>query len=853
MRQLKYAHSFEVVSNLPEHLRSLQKLAMNYRWTWDLGAQSVFRDVDSALWDEVEHNPLMLLRRLGPERQQRLASDKLFLSKLQTAVDDLDRYMAALTWFDGAYPGERERTTIAYFCAEFGLNECLPIYSGGLGLLAGDHLKAASDLGLPLVGVGLLYSRGYFRQALTEDGWQKEIYPEYDFYQYPLTLVRGADEQPLQVLVEFPDRSVAVQIWKAQVGRTELYLLDSNILANSPVDQEITDNLYGGDENMRIRQELILGIGGLKALAAMGIKPSVCHMNEGHAAFLTLERLGTFMQENNVDLKTARQVTVAGNVFTTHTPVPAGFDVFQPGLLQKYLLKKTQEIGLDFQDFLEYGRMNPEDAAEPFNMAILAMTGANHVNGVSKLHAEVSRAMFASRWDDYTVNEVPIDAITNGIHTATWMGDRMAALLDKHMGEGWRTDPSSPVVWEGVAAIPDDELWELREDSRGDLVRYVRRRTLKTLQKRRAGRTEQSETGSLLDPRVLTIGFARRFATYKRATLLFSDRERLKRILNHGERPVQFIFAGKSHPKDDGGKKLIQEIANFIRNEGGASRMVFLEDYDIDVARHMVQGVDVWLNNPRRPMEASGTSGMKVVPNGGLNCSILDGWWAEGYQPGLGWAIGDGGEDSDSMRQDWDESRDLYQLLEQDLAPLFYSRNENGIPAGWVQMMRQSMRSLAPQFSTARMVREYTDRFYMPSNQTFHALQENGCARAKAALEWRKRVREAWPSVAIRSVQDTVHAQQITGDEFSITANVELGSLSSGEVRVQAITGMVGPNRELLDTEVFDMTDKGNGVFEVTLPCRQPGHHGYVCRVVPFHEDVRVATELPVVCWQNVG
>ncbi len=856
MRTLKYAHSFEVVSELPEHLNSLHKLAMNFRWTWDLRAQEVFAEVDPQLWEQVEHNPLQLLRRLSPERQKRLASDKLFLGKLKMAEDDLDRYMSASTWFDENHGDEKARTKIAYFCAEFGLNECLPIYSGGLGLLAGDHLKAASDLGIPLVGVGLLYSRGYFRQVLNDDGWQTENYPQYDFYQYPLQLVRGADEQPLQVQIEFPDRNVTVQIWKAQVGRVELYLLDSNILANQAIDQGITDNLYGGDEHMRIRQEMVLGVGGLRALDALGIAPSVCHMNEGHAAFLTLERLKQFMEEHKVDLKTARQVTVAGNVFTTHTPVPAGFDVFRPELLQQYLLKKIQGIGLDFQDFLEYGRMNPENPQEPFNMAILAMTGANYVNGVSRLHAEVSREMFADRWDDFTVQEVPIDAITNGVHTATWLGERTANLLDKHLGPNWRDDSSDPEMWRLASEMPEEDLWELREDSRADFVRYVRRRQMRSLQKKNAGKHEIADAGSLLDPRLLTIGFARRFATYKRASLLFSDRERLKQILFHNERPVQMVFAGKSHPKDDGGKKLIQDITKFIRHEGGSPRMVFLEDYDIEVARHLVQGVDVWLNNPRRPMEASGTSGMKVVPNGGLNLSILDGWWAEGYQPGNGWAIGDGREDPDQMRQDWNESRALYQLIEQELAPAFYNRNENGVPTAWVQMMRQSMRQLAPRFSTARMVREYTQRFYMPASNAFFALQENNCQRAKDALVWRKRVRDAWPSVSIRQVADDISAQKNVGEEFKITAYVALGSLSPGDVRVQALVGTVGANRELQEYSVTDMTHTGQQgdttVFEATLMSAHAGHRGYICRVVPFHEDVKVATELPVICWQNV-
>jgi starch phosphorylase len=855
MRTLKYAQSFEVISDLPEHLESLHKLAMNFRWTWNLEAGQVFQEVDPQLWEQVEHNPLMLLRRLTPERQSRLASDNLFLGKLKLALEDLDRYMAAETWFDKKFAGERERTKIAYFCAEFGLNECLPIYSGGLGLLAGDHLKAASDLGIPLVGVGLLYSRGYFRQQLTEDGWQQENYETYDFYGYPITLLRGADDQPLKVTVEFPDRVVSVQIWKAQVGRVELYLLDSNILSNQSVDQGITDTLYGGDEHMRIRQEMVLGIGGLKALKLLGIHPSVCHMNEGHAAFLTIERLRQFMDQNNCDLRTARKVSVAGNVFTTHTPVPAGFDVFRPELLKQYMARNIESVGLDFEDFLTYGRMNPEVREEPFNMAILAMENANYVNGVSKLHAEVSREMFADRWDEFPVQEVPIDAVTNGVHTSSWLGQRTAELLDRHLGPTWRDDPSSRELWQQVSEIPAEDLWELRESSRADFVRFARKRTMRNLQRKNASKDQIAAAGSILDPRILTIGFARRFATYKRAFLLFSDKERLKAMLYHTDRPIQFVFAGKSHPKDDGGKKLIQDITNFIRHEGGSPRMVFLEDYDIEIARNMIQGVDVWLNNPRRPMEASGTSGMKVVPNGGLNCSILDGWWAEGYAPGTGWAIGDDREDNDHFRQDWNDSRALYQILEQEIAPKFYSRDENGIPQAWVGMMRNSMRDLAPAFSTARMLREYTTRFYMPASTKYWELQENNLVRAKDALGWRKRIRDNWNSVKIVGVEDSSHALKKVGEQFTIKAIVNLGDLNPDEVRVQVIWGTVGSNRSLTEYNVEDMIHSGKSgdkhTYELYLSCQIPGHRGYICRVVPDHEDVRVATELPLITWQT--
>ncbi len=854
MRHLKYAHSYEVVFDLPEALRPLRKLALNFRWTWHHDTQSLFREADRVLWEEVEHNPIQLINRLGPDALQRLSIDPLFLAKLKHCEKDLDDYLAASTWFDKERPGGRDNTLIAYFCAEFGIVESLPIYSGGLGVLAGDHLKAASDLGLPLVGVGLLYGRGYFRQVLNHDGWQQEVYEQYDFYRLPLQLVRDADEQPLRISVELPDRIVTCHVWLASVGRIKLILLDSNVLENEPTDQGITDTLYGGDEEMRIRQEMILGIGGMKALLAMGLNPTVCHMNEGHAAFQSVERLRSFMAEHQCDFRTARQVVVAGNVFTTHTPVPAGFDLFGADLLEKYLAKSVAQLNVPFPEFLKLGRMDPENVGEKFNMAVLAMETANSINGVSKLHAAVSREMFGVRWPQYPSDEVPVEAVTNGIHSMTWMSWRMADLMDRFVGPKWRDDPTDAEVWERISEIPDADLWEMRENQRADFVRFCRQRLLKSARRRSGSPLDLKST--ILDPRVLTFGFARRFATYKRASLLFSDRERLQAILNHPERPVQFVFAGKSHPRDDGGKKLIQDIVQYIQGEGGRSRMVFLEDYDMDVARQLVQGVDVWLNNPRRPMEASGTSGMKVVPNGGLNCSILDGWWAEGYRPGAGWAIGDTTESPDHGHQDWLDSRSLYHLIETEIAPKFYQRNEAGIPTQWLQMMKHSMRELAPRFSTARMVREYAKKFYFPSSDAFNNLRANGLERAMAALDWRKRVRDAWPNVEfVKSESDGKTINRL-GQSFNIKASVQLGDLRPDEVAVQAIVGRVAANRELIDTEVHNLShsgeDSGAQIFEGVIECHKHGHWGYLLRVIPHHADVHVPSELALVCWEPV-
>lgn len=852
MKYPKFSHAFEVVADLPPTLAALDKLSRNFRWSWHHETRDLFRSIDKPLWDECEHNPIRFLAEVPRERIDRLESDSGFLSRLAEVEADLDAYMSSKTWYEGQ---QTDPGPFAYFCFEFGITEGLPIYSGGLGVLAGDHLKAASDLGIPLVGVGLLYARGYFRQSLDHNGWQQEFYPQYDFYQMPLELMRGADDQPIRIAVEFPDRTVTLQVWKAQVGRIPLYLLDSNVLENQPQDQNTTDTLYGGDEEMRIRQEIILGIGGMKALQAIGIKPTVCHMNEGHAAFLSLERIRQFMQEHSCDFRTARQAIVVGNVFTTHTPVPAGFDLFTPPLLEKYLAKTVAELGITTTDFMRLGRIDPENQGEAFNMAVLAMENADHVNGVSKLHAAVSRNMFQQRWPEYPENEIPIEPITNGIHTMTWVGRSMATLFDEYLGPLWRREPHNPSAWAEVDSIPDAELWAAQEDQRGSLVRYVRRRLLRKLEWQASGKTERGIINSVLDPRILTIGFARRFATYKRATLMLTDKERFLRLLNHQERPVQIIISGKAHPRDDGGKALIQDLVRFINESGARNRVVFLEDYDMGVARSMVQGVDLWLNNPRRPMEASGTSGMKVVPNGGLNCSILDGWWDEGYSPEVGYKIGDRAEYSDQGHQDWLDSRSLYQLIETDIAPKFYHRVDDGLPTEWISMIKKSIQRLAPEFSTSRMVKDYAQKFYIPASLAFRNMESGDLSNARETLAWRDRIRSNWSQVSITQASDSAKKRNALGREFELEASVSLGGLNASDVIVQAVVGKIGPNRDLTDTEVIELQERGseNGTsrYSGTIKCTKPGYCGYILRVIPRNRNISVSSELKLVCWER--
>lgn len=857
MKHLKYAHCFEVLSDLPDPLQVLKKIVLNFRWTWHDETQSLFKEMDRRLWESVGHNPFLLLNSLSRESLNLLAQNEVFLEKLKLCEEDLDRYMSAKTWFDETYPDAKENMHVGYFCAEFGLSECLPIYSGGLGILGGDHLKAASDLGIPLTGVGLVYSRGYFQQFLNPSGWQQEYYPQYNFYEMPLELIYGSDQQPIYIFVEFPDRVVTCQIWKAQVGRTALYLLDSNVLENAPSDQSITDTLYGGDAEMRLRQEMILGIGGLKALHALGIHPTVCHMNEGHSAFLILERLRLFMEEHKCSYPLARQAVVSGNVFTTHTPVPAGFDLFEPAMIERYFKKTIEQMGMTLEDFLKMGRMDPEKKDTPFNMAVLAMQNSNHVNGVSPLHTKVTQSLFQDHWPNYPEEDVPAESVSNGIHLMSWIHPQMSSLLDRYVGQSWREQPADPKSWTKIDDIPDFELWELREFLRNEFVRFCRKRLQKNVLHPTSKVMTPSELSNILDPRILTIGFAKRFATYKRGNLLFKDKERLNAMLFHHERPVQIVFAGKSHPKDDGGKHIIQDIMNFIHEEGGRARVVFIEDYDIEVARMMVQGVDLWLNLPRRPHEASGTSGMKAATNGVLHCSTLDGWWEEAYQPGLGWVIGNGSEYADTAYQDWLDSLSLYHLLETEIIPKFYNRTDNGIPEEWISIIKKSMKALVPYYSTHRMVQEYFEKIYYPSSETHNRLKVDHLQGAREALNWRKKIRASWDKVKIEKVTDNAKRVNSLGSAMMVEVYLRLGDLVPQDVKVQVVFGKISVNLELKDTTIYDLKsvgcEDGLCIFQGNLKCDQSGHYGYIVKVVPWHENVRVEMELPLVTWEPMN
>ncbi len=701
---------------LPPQLARLGDLAGNLRWTWDHEAVDLFRRLDPERWEQTNHNPLLTIAGLDDAKLQTLADDRDYLADLERASAGLDAYLAdAATWFAAkGVPVDGPR--VAYFSMEFGLHESLPIYSGGLGVLAGDHLKSSSDLGVPLVALGLFYNKGYFRQQLDASGWQQDGDEDNAPDHLPVTPVLGPDGMPLSIEIALEGRRAVLRAWQLRVGRIDLYLLDSNQPENDEEDRRLTTRLYGGEIGVRIRQEIILGIGGCRLLEALGLTPDVYHMNEGHAAFLVLERIRRMMEREGISFGEARERLRPTFIFTTHTPVAAGHDYFSPDLMERHFGDYVGQLGLSMHELFALGRHNPDDYREYFCMTILALKHAVHSNGVSRLHGVVSRQQWRSLWPGLSEEDVPIESITNGVHLPSFVSEELSGLYARHLGIAPGTAPTDPVAWEPILRVPDDELWAAHTHGRARLVTYVNDRI--RAQDIAHGRVGNGET---FDPQALTIGFARRFATYKRAALLMRDPERLARILNNAKRPVQIIFAGKAHPRDDGGKSLIQRIVQLSGEEPFRHRVVFLEGYDIGVARLMVQGVDVWLNTPQRPYEASGTSGMKAAANGGLNCSTLDGWWVEAHDTAqargveIGWSIGGTETFENAEHQAYLDVESLYTLLEREVVPAFYERGLDGVPHGWTARMKHSIAQLAPYFNTGRMVGEYTERFYLPA------------------------------------------------------------------------------------------------------------------------------------------
>jgi len=860
--------SFTVLPALPEPLKDLEVIARNMFWSWNSEFVELFKRVDTTLWSSCGHNPVRLLGSISQAKLDALAENKGFLGQLQRASEKLRLYLTKPTWYEKVC-SKSDEPTVAYFSAEFGLHECLPIYAGGLGILAGDHLKSASDLGVPLVGVGLLYQKGYFRQYLNIDGWQQEIYVENDFYNMPIDLVRKESGRPLTISVEYPGRCVIAQIWHVAIGRVELYLLDTNVHANAPMDRMITSSLYGGDRELRIRQEIMLGIGGLKALSAMGIRPAVCHMNEGHAAFMALERIRELRSEQNMTFDEAVEAARAGNVFTIHTPVKAGLDEFRVELMDKYFGSYFPKLGINRKRFLALGRVLPDDDSEPFKMPVLALRLSSCANGVSKLHGRISRGIWGSIWPGVPHDEIPIISITNGIHAKNWVADDIDSLYEKYLGPHWADEGMSKAIWEGIDQMPDEEIWRAHQRCKDELIVFARSRLKAQMQRRGTYHTELNHAEEVLDPEALTIGFARRFASYKRGNLLLRDPQRLTQLLTNQSRPIQIIFAGKAHPKDTEGKDIIRQIVHFAGQQSVRRRIVFLEDYDMDIARALVRGVDLWLNNPRRPMEASGTSGMKAAVNGVLNISTSDGWWCEGYTRGGGWVIGASETYDDSDYQDLVESQAIYDLLENEVIPLFYTRTVDNLPRAWIHRVKTSIKWIAPRFNTHRMVAEYTRRFYNLATAKWRFLTAEACTKAKAISNWKSAVREAWPEFSVKDVIMEVHngdgskqlnpkqPQLKVGSQLSVRALVRLGKASPSDVSVELYHGPVDTWDNIRDGASVHMDyerpadETGEHWFAGSMPCTKTGQQGVAVRILPRHTDLANPYEMGLILWET--
>ncbi len=839
-------HRFTVLPTVPDALAPLRILAHNLRWSWHPPTQELFRAIDPAGWEASGRNPLRMLNETDARVLEQAAADPGFLASQQAVIEDLERYLAEPRWYQTL---ANAPARIAYFSPEFGVSEVLPQYSGGLGVLAGDHLKAASDLGVPVVGVGLFYRSGYFRQTLTADGRQQEAYPAFNPQELPLELVTDAAGKPLRVSVGLPEAVLHAQVWRAEIGRAPLLLLDSDVDDNGPAERAVTDRLYGGGGEHRLRQEILLGIGGVRALDALGIQPQVFHTNEGHAGFLGLERIRRLTEAQGLDPATAIETVRAGTIFTTHTPVSAGIDRFPRSFIERYFGPGGVDTGLEVEQIMDLGA-EPDGDRSTFNMAVMGLRLAQRANGVSRLHGRVSRDMFRGLWPGFEAAEVPVGHVTNGVHAGTWVNPEWTGLLERHLGADFA---SADRPWTGLLEVPDEDVWEVRRLARERLVDDVRARLKRAWRARGASEGQLGWISRAFDPEVLTVGFARRVPSYKRLTLLLQNEERLTRLLLDEERPIQLLIAGKAHPADEGGKQLIADFARFAADAKVRHRVAFLPDYDMAMARTLVAGADVWLNNPLRPYEACGTSGMKAALNGCLNLSIRDGWWDELYDGHNGWAIPSADDPTiEPDRRDQLEAAAIYDLLEHEVLPLFYDRPD-GLPRDWIQMVKHNLVSLGPAVLATRMVRDYTEGYYLPAALTSRRLAGDGFAASRELAAWKRRVAAAWPAVAIRRVENGAR-ERLLGARFNVRAVVELGELDPGEVEVQVAYGPVDDADELPEVELATLKQNGQRtqdgwVFEGEVPLATPGAFGYTVRVVPRHPGLATPPELGLVAW----
>jgi len=843
---------------LPKNINRLQEIANNLWWSWNSEFLRLFKSIDNDLWETVGKNPIKFLKRVSQERIEMASNDEKFVKEYNKVVKNFDDYMTSKdTWFNKKYP-ENKNDLIAYFSAEYGLDEIIPIYSGGLGILSGDHLKSASDLGIPLVGVGLLYKNGYFNQKIEGYGIQTSEYNDIDLENLPINPVKDEKGQDLIIYVKFPKRRLYLKVWQINVGRVKLYLLDSDIDNNNPEDRDVTLRLYGGDQEMRIRQEIVLGMSGVELLKVLGLTPTIYHMNEGHSAFLTFELMKNTVEEKQVSFEVAKDIVSAKTVFTTHTPVPAGNDIFPIDLIDKYFKGFWDYLGTDRETFLRLGMKPTDNLDNCFNMGILALKIAGKKNGVSKLHGEVSRELFGEVWPNIAANESPITYVTNGIHTCSWLAPKLKDLYNEYL-----TTPTTPYwqdkihldeTWKRIKNIPNDKLWGVHLERKQKLVDVIKENTIKRLRRAGVSYEEVREIVSDLSVNDLIIGFARRFATYKRATLIFNDLERITQILNDSERPVKLVFAGKAHPADRQGQDLIKYIHELSMKPQFKGKIFLLENYNIAMSRYLVSGVDVWLNTPRRPMEASGTSGQKASVNGVINFSVLDGWWAEGYDQTNGWSIGTNQEYSSYQEQDIADSESIYRTLENKIIPMFYDKNEQGISDRWVETMKNSIITTGGKYSTARMLVDYTNKLYMPliklTNEHFNILE-----RAVEYTSWKKDIYTNWKNITIEQEENPENINIDAGESIEVRCNVTLPNLSKDDIQVQVYCGRVSDNGTVDDVLVVPMRlveeeeEYQRYHYSAKIQLQTGGNYGYTFRVMPHHEMLLDSENLDLVKW----
>ncbi|KJS01413.1 MAG: alpha-glucan phosphorylase [Peptococcaceae bacterium BRH_c4a] len=839
-------YTVSVVPEIPDRISRLKEIANNFWFSWYEPAQDLFSRLDKDLWEEVYHNPVKFLIKVKTDILENAVHDREYLKLYGQVIDKFDRYMSGDTWFSNRYP-EYAGQPVAYFSAEFGLHESHPIYSGGLGLLAGDHCKSASDLGVPLVAVGLLYRQGYFTQRINRDGWQEAEYPFQNYHQMPMKPVTQENGEDLTVSVELPGRRVYARVWKVIIGKVNLYLMDTDVSGNSNEDRNITGQLYGGCRDTRISQEIILGIGGVRALRAMGISPYMWHINEGHAAFLCLERIREKVGAG-VRPDVAIEAVKSNTLFTTHTPVPAGHDTFSAEMIDYYLGYYQHQLGMSREDFT---RLGWDEDRRAFNMTVLALKLSDFKNGVSRLHGQISRSMFRRLYGSVPAEEVPIEYVTNGVHTKTWMAPQIKDLIKKHVGSNWINNLNDPEVWGKIDAIPDEALWFTHLQLKNKLVNFARDHLRAQRIRNFEPRDRVAEVDGYLNPEALTIGFARRFATYKRALIIFRDLERLADLVNNPEKPIQIIFAGKAHPADRPGQELIKRVVDISNIDAFRGKIVFLENYDINVARYLVRGVDIWLNNPRRPQEASGTSGMKAAINGVVNFSVLDGWWPEAYNGKNGFAIGEERDYPGEEMQDRNDGFSLYSILENEIIPRYFSGGD-GVPRSWVEYMKNSIKSVGLHFSTDRMVREYTEKYYVPAMARGQYFRRDGFAAAEKIESYKNFLRENWHQVSIYDVGNGHGTLRKAGENFVINSTVRLGSIQNHNVSVEIVYGGVeGDNLNNIKTIPMSLVEQmEEGIFHyrgnMTLP---QGAVGYTVRVRPASPDLAHRFDLPLIAW----